>query len=78
MKMTPAEKDRVRLALEEALANIDNIQVAFIMFNFQSTWAMSPFEMLGWLKYMSEMVKLDLLVQTAPKKSTIATPKTVQ
>lgn len=69
--MTPQDKARIKLTLEEMLQNLDNIQVAVLMFNGQSTWVGNPFELTGWAEYIKSVWVAGLLASTGPQKSDI-------
>jgi hypothetical protein len=71
------DKQRILQSLEEVKQAVENDQagICVIMCNFVATWSGSMFELLGWFNYIADVMKMQLLAGSGPKKSRIVVPE---
>lgn len=75
--MSPEDKVKIKEMLEEMLTNLNDIQITMLMYNGQSVWAGSPFELVGWLKFIGKIIMGSLLASTGSRKSNTAASDTM-
>lgn len=71
--MSPEDRTKIKEMLEEMLENLDTVQITMLMYNGQSVWAGSPFELIGWLKFIGKIIMGGLLASIGSHKSSIIT-----